>query len=196
METLSKKILKLWRDPNFSGAFSGLENFRTCLEHEKNIKVSRSTLLQILNQDRNYILEMRKVPKKIQRRPMNVHGVGILWQSDIGQLFEYDTYTAFLLCVDIYSRRIFCEKLKTKSKEEIQKAFKKIFNEASLRPERIETDQGSEFVSNQAFFEQEKIYFKVKTGANKARYAKKKSQMPLTNYKFCLLVLQNMEFCW
>ncbi len=139
-----KKILELWRDPNFSGAYSGLANFQTCLEHEKNIKISRNDLLQILKRDRDYVLEMRKVPKIVSRRKMNIHGYGQLFQSDVAFLFEHNNFIGFLLCIDIYSRRIFCQKIKSKSKEEIQKAFKKIFDEAGVRPEKLETDQVSE----------------------------------------------------
>ncbi len=163
------KILELWRDPSFSGAFSGLANFQTCLEHEKNIHISRNNLLKILKKDRDYVLEMRKVPKKIKRRSMNTHGYGSTWQCDLGQLFEHNEFTSFLLCIDIYSRRIFCRKLKTKSKLEVQKAFKSIFTEANIRPEKLESDKGSEFTSNKPFFKNQNIYFKVKGGANKAR---------------------------
>ena len=165
----NKKILELWRDPKFSGAYAGLATFQTCLEHEKNISISRNELLKILRTDRDYVLEMRKIPKAIKRRPMNIHGVGILWQADLGQLFEHDGYTGFLLCIDIYSRRIFCEKLKTKTKRDVEEAFKNIFKQASLCPEKLETDMGAEFQSNRSFFEKKNIYLKVKTGANKAR---------------------------
>ncbi len=167
--TNEQQILQLWRDPNFSGAYSGLANFQTCLQHEKNIEISRNNLLKIMMKDRNFLLEMRKIPKKIKRRSMNVHGVGIVWQADLAQLFEYNDFTGFLLCIDVYSRRIFCQKIKTKSKLQIQRAFQTIFKEASLRPEKLESDQGSEFVSNRQFFEKENIFLKVKTGANKAR---------------------------
>ena len=171
MLPLSKQneILELWRDPNFSGSYSGLANFQSCLQNEKNIYLSRNELLQILKKDRNYVLEMRKVPKVIERRGMNIHGYGNLFQADVGILFEHDNYIGFLLCIDVYSRRIFCEKLKSRTKEEVQKAFKNIFLEAAVKPEKIETDAGGEFVGNKLFFEKEKIFFKIKTGANKAR---------------------------
>ncbi len=155
-----KNILQLWRNPLFSGAYSGLDNFRTCLKHEKNIDISRNNLLKILMKDRNYVLEMRKVPKKIKRRSMNLHGYGCLWQADVAQMFEHNHYTGFLLCIDVYSRRLFCHKLKSKSKKDIQNAFKDIFFLAQVRPEKLETDQGSEFVSNKPFFKEEKIFLK------------------------------------
>ncbi len=165
-----EKIEELWRDPKFPGSFSGLENFRNSLKYEKNIIVSRKALYNILSKDRNYILEMRKVKKRFKRRAMNIHGFGILWQADLGQLFEYNNFVFFLLCIDVFSRRIFCRPLKSKRPKEVQEAFKAIFVEANIRPEKLETDAGVEFVNNKQFFEREKIFLKIKIGANKARY--------------------------
>ncbi len=163
------KIMQLWRNPNFSGSYSGLANFQTCLKNEKNIDISRNKLLTILNKDRDYALEMRKVTRKINRRPMNIHGYGNLFQADLGQLYTFSNFTYFLLCIDVYSRRIFCRKLMSKKANEVQKAFKSIFLEANVSPEKLETDQGPEFTSLKTFFASENIFFKIKIGANKAR---------------------------
>ncbi len=73
-----EKIRKLWRDPKFHGAFSGIANFQAALKFEKNIDIPKSKLFHILKQDRNYVLEMRKIKKVIKRRTMNVHGYGVL----------------------------------------------------------------------------------------------------------------------
>ncbi len=101
-----QQILSLWRDPNFSGAYSGLGNFQACLQHEKNIKVSSNDLLKIMSKDRNYVLEMRKIPKKIQRRPMNIHGYGSVWQILLSYLSTMDIYTFYSVLIfiqDVYS---------------------------------------------------------------------------------------------
>ncbi len=163
-----EEIRKLWRDPRFSGCYSGLDNFQSSLKHEKKVTISKADLFDILKQDRNYILEMRKIKKKFPRRQMRVHGYGNVWQADIGQMFQYQKWNGFLLCIDIFSRRIFARKLTSKRALEVSKAFTSIFKEANIRPEKIETDQGSEF--SHEFFRKNDIYFKVKVGANKARY--------------------------
>ncbi len=165
----SDKIRQLWRDPKFSGSFSGLVNFQTALKFEKNINISRKKLYDILSKDRNYLLEMRKIKKRIKRRPMNIHGYCVLWQCDIGQLFRHGEYSAFLLCVDVFSKRLFCRPLKSKKAENVEKAFTSIFLEAGMKPEKIETDQGSEFQNERQFFKKQKIFFKIKIGINKAR---------------------------
>ncbi len=163
------EIQRLWRDPKFSGSFSGISNFKTALQFEKNIVVSKKDIYDILKKDRNFLLEMRKIRKRIPRRSMNVHGYGILFQSDLGQLFPFNGYVYFLLCVDIFSRKLFCRPLKSKRAEEVEKAFKSIFIEANLKPQQLETDKGSEFHNNRNFFEKNNIYLKIKVGANKAR---------------------------
>ena len=61
------KIRQLWRDPKFAGSFSGLENFKLLLKLDKDIDISREKLYNILKKDRNYILEMRKIKKKIDK---------------------------------------------------------------------------------------------------------------------------------
>ncbi len=71
------EIRRLWRDPKFSGSFSGLANFQLLLKLDKGIDISREKLFNILKEDRNYILEMRKIKKITTRRQMNIHGYGV-----------------------------------------------------------------------------------------------------------------------
>ena len=172
-----EKIRQLWRDPKFSGCFSGVRNFQASLGLEKNIHYSTSELFNILREDPDFVAEMRQVRKRFPRRPIMVHGVGRLWQGDLGIMFEYDNYVGFLLCVDVFSRALFCEMLKGKDAETVRTAFKKIFKKAGLKPDVLETDKGSEFIGNKRFFEAEEIYFKVKTGRHKAAFAEKGIQI-------------------
>ncbi len=164
------ELQKLWRDPKFSGSFSGISNFQSALKFEKNINLSKNQIYAMLKTDRNFVLEMSKIKKRIPRRPMNVHGYGILWQADLGQLFPFKKFIYFLLCIDIFSRKIFCRPLESKRAVEVEKAFNSIFTEANIKPEKIETDSGSEFHNNRNFFEEHNIFLKIKVGANKARY--------------------------
>ncbi len=84
-------------------------------------------------------------------------------------MFAVGNYSYFLLCIDIFSRRIFCAKLRSKRAQEVEHAFERIFAEAGIKPEKIESDQGAEFRNNRGFFEKNKIFWKLKIGANKAR---------------------------
>ncbi len=166
-----EKLISLWKDPNFCGSFSGLNNFHAALAAAENIHIPKEKLFSILRQDPDILLETKKRLKKIPRRHMILHGVGILWQADLGQLYQFNDKQYFLLCIDVFSRQIFCEALEHKTAVEVKKAFKKIFERAMMKPEKLETDQGKEFTSNRAFFKKEKIFFKIKIGRNKASFA-------------------------
>ncbi len=170
-EGLKEKIRKLWRTPSFHGSFTGLTNFHIALK-EKNIYLSKERLFHIMSEDQDFILETKKRRKKLIRRKMIVHGFGRLWQADIGEMVPTDDgYKSFLCCVDIFSRNIYCRPLKSKTAANVQKKFSEIFAEVYLKPEKIETDRGMEFVGSKAFFKKQKIFFKTKTGANKAAFA-------------------------
>ena len=168
---IKQKILELWRTPSFSASFGGISNLQLALKLEKHIDISRQQLLDIMHSDPNFVLETRKIAKKIPRRKMNVHGFCATWQADLAFMFRENNFIGFLLCIDIFSRRIFCKTIKSKSSQEIELAFKKIFSQCNDKPDVLETDRGSEFVANKSFFKEQNIYFKYKTGKNKASFA-------------------------
>ncbi len=170
-EATKQKILKLWRTPEFPGSYLGLSNFRLALKLDKNIDISRHELRKIMQTDEDFLLETRKIKKTFPRRPMNTHGFCATWQSDLAFMFPYQNFIGFLICIDIFSRQIFCQSLKSKSSQAVQKAFKIIFQKCGDKPDVLETDQGSEYVGNKEFFKKEKIYLKWKIGLNKASFA-------------------------
>ncbi len=165
------KILQLWRTPSFSASFGGISNFQIALKLEKHIDISRKDLLDIMHSDPNFILETKKNKKNFLRRKMNVHGFCATWQADLGIMFPINNFIGFLLCIDIFSRRIFCKMIKSKKPKEIRKAFQKIFLLCQDKPDILETDRGVEFTNNENFFKEKNIFFKCKTGRNKASFA-------------------------
>ncbi len=169
-------IKKLWKDTKFCGAFSGITNFQSCLEMEKGVRLSKNKLFSILRKDPDFLIESRKVRKRFPRRRLLVHGVGQVWQADLAIMYSYRRYIGFLLCIDLFSRKIFCRSIRKKNQSSIKKAFEDIFDEAQLVPAKLETDQGQEFLSNKNFFENKNIYFKIKTGAHKAAFAERAIQ--------------------
>ncbi len=164
-------IRALWRNPNFSGSFTGLSNFATALATEKKIHISRTRLFGIMEQDQDFILETKRKRKRFPRRKLTVHGFSTVWQSDIADMFEHNGYKAFLCCIDLFSRNIYCELLTSKRAEEVQQKFKKIFKKVNTKPDTLESDRGSEFVGSKSFFKKQNIFFKYKVGRNKASFA-------------------------
>ncbi len=167
---LAKKIRLLWRTPSFPGSFSGLSNFALALKG-KNIQLTKHEVFDIMKTDQDFILETKKKRKRFQRRKLMVHGFGNIWQADIGDMIPFRGYKSFLCCVDLFSRNIYCKKLKSKTATAVKNKFQQIFNEVGFAPEKLETDRGSEFIGNRLFFKERNVFFKTKTGANKAAFA-------------------------
>lgn len=81
-------------------------------------------------------------------------------------------FNYFLLLTDCFSLKIWCEPIKNKEAQTVQKAFEKIFDEIQFPITEIQTDAGGEFKGNQKWFKSKKILFKVKTGTkNKANFS-------------------------
>ncbi len=176
-KTLNEQdIRKLWKEPKFCGAFSGINNFQACLKMEKGIHMSKNKLFQILRKDPDFLIESRRVYKTFPRRRLVVHGVGQVWQADLAMMFRFNKFIGFLLCIDLFSRKIFCRTIRKKNQPTVKKAFESIFEEAQLVPAKLETDQGQEFLSNKPFFQEKNIFFKIKTGAHKAAFAERAIQ--------------------
>ncbi len=127
MAVSDENLIALWKDPKFSGSYSGISNFRAALAIEKNIHVSKTRLFKVFRTDPDLLLETKKRLKKIPRRTMKIHGVGLLWQSDLAEMHEVNGERYFLLCIDVFSHEIYCEPLKSKKAAEVQTAFKNIF---------------------------------------------------------------------
>lgn len=163
-------IIALWRDPKFVGSFSGIATFQDALKHEKNIIINYHDLFEIMRHEPDFITTTQPI-RKFPRRTWDIHGYGTVWQADLAQMPDDQGAKYFLLCIDLFSQKIFCEALKFKTAVDVKNAFLKIFKDAKIVPDKLETDQGSEFLGNRKFFKETKIFFKIKTGQNKASYA-------------------------
>ena len=75
------------------------------------------------------------------------------WQADLCDMTsrakDNDGYTFLLTVIDCFSRFAWVEPLPNKSGVEILKAFKRILALSHRKPQRLQTDKGSEFLNTQ-----------------------------------------------
>jgi hypothetical protein len=166
---ISDLVKKLWDDPNFSASYTGSTSMQIALKLERNLDLSLGRLQSILSDMPTYVFHVSS-RRRFKRRATFVHGVGKLWQADLAEMFEFDGYKYFLCVVDVFSRKIFTFALKNKEAPTVADAFNRIFKEAGTC-EKLETDQGSEFIGNKTFFKDHKVFWKAKRGLNKASFA-------------------------
>jgi hypothetical protein len=163
-----EEILRLWKDPHFSGAFRGVKTFQTCLKLEKDIDISERRLYKILKLEPIFLIH-QKSPSNLKRRHLNLNNYGELVFGDIAYMYDFNGFKYFLLLVDGFSSKIFVRPLKTKDSAIVAKALEDIFEEFNSQIYVFETDRGSEFKGPcKALFKKWSIVYKVKFGANKA----------------------------
>ena len=74
-EETIQKLLKLYKDPNFSGSFSSFSIFKNALISEKNIKVPNSYIFEMYKRIPQFIAQKRRTKPKLYRTYM-VHDGG------------------------------------------------------------------------------------------------------------------------
>lgn len=164
-------ILNLWHDNTWKGSFTGIRTFQTLLKTDKNIDISEAKLYNILKQDSLYLKHL-KPQRKLKRRSYNLNYYGELVQADLAYMFNTNGYQYFLVVIDCFSLKVFCEPLKTKTSDEVLKAFLKTLKKFKFKQiNKIEVDQGQEFSKVKQYCEKNHIIFKLKFGSNKASFA-------------------------
>ena len=165
-----ESLLKLWRDPSFSGSYRGIKTFQILLKTDKNIDVTEKHLYQVVKNDPIFLIHQRPI-RNFDRRSYDVRYYGETVQADLAFMFPYNNFQYFLLVVDCFSLKIFAQPLKTKSSPVTGEAFENIFEAFDAPIHVLETDRGKEFIGCKKLFKKHNIYYKSKFGQNKANYA-------------------------
>lgn len=132
----------------WSGAYSGLSGFMKNRKFKDKEKVE-----QELKQLNSYALH-KPAKKKFARRPILVNFINEIWTADLAQLSTSRAkanlnYGYILVVVDVFSKKLHCEMVKTKGSHDMINAFKKIIKRAGATCMLLLTDRGTEFLSSE-----------------------------------------------
>ena len=151
-------IKKMYKQTSFSGSFSGIQSLQRAIWADKGLHISQRLIQKAVNevclkrqlhaaasdnvpfQIPSYVQHLRP----IRRFPRAHYSVSSLWQlvqADLAFMHDYNGYKAFLLLIDCFSHRIFTRALKTKSKDEVLKAFLSIIEEGKMEIVVLQTDR-------------------------------------------------------
>ena len=164
-EDVRKHIEALWMDPQFHGSFSGATTFKRALKSE-GYNLSYPQVTSILYSIPAYIDRVRRL-KLYKTRPFRVTGTNDTWQCDIAVMPQIKLFVGFLLCIDIFSLRVYTQPIAGHTKTNIKNAFAKIFKRNNnVSPHTMQSDQ--EFISQREYFNERNIYLRFIYGRNKA----------------------------
>ncbi|KAL3113851.1 hypothetical protein niasHT_011526 [Heterodera trifolii] len=120
-------------------------------------KINRTDVQNYLATQRTYTLH-RQAKRRYRRLPTLAPGLHTEWQADLAIFDRLVTqnrgYSYLLVCIDILSRQVFVEPVKTKTSVNMIRAFGRIFKRSKYIPWKVLTDQGKEFTARavQQFF--------------------------------------------
>ena len=170
MALSDSEIIQLYHDPEFPGSFSGARTFQMFLKTDKNVDLPIPKIYSLLKQIPLYIMNQKRI-RKFPRRKYVVTSFGQVKQADLGEMLPFNKFRYFLLLVDLFSRHMYVEPLRRKTTQVVRAAFENIFKELKSPIVKLETDQGTEFISQANWLKEKKIVFKKKIGIHKASEA-------------------------
>jgi len=181
MKTTEEEYLnKIYFDPKFSGSFTGPDKLYRFVKKEGTFQISLKDIKKWLQSEEIYTTN-RIVNRKIKRRKVIAPFIDYMWDADTASLRDYakdnDGMGYFVLVIDIMSRYVWTQAVKTPSGNEIKKVFQNILK-SGRKCVNLRTDQGTEF-SNKTmspYLKKNKINHFVTQNEVKASYAERSIQ--------------------
>jgi hypothetical protein len=140
---------EVYTDPRQPGSFSGAAKLKKGLKKAKDVDVNLKTVEKWLTKKDTYT-KYRPARRNFKRNPVIAAHIDAQWQGDLAEVGnlarENDDVRYLLVLIDVVSKYIWVEPLKTKTGEEVFSGFRKIFESTGRMPLKLQTDQGKEFL--------------------------------------------------
>ena len=93
----------------------------------------------------------KPITRNFRKRRVISYGVDKIWAADLVEMLQYSKWNKgikyLLTVVDVFSKYGWIVPLKDKKTESVSLAFDCIFKKSKRKPEKLWTDNGSEFIS-------------------------------------------------
>lgn len=162
---------------DWPGSFAGPSKLKQILK-ENGYDVKYDDILQWTQNQNAYSL-LKPVRYRFKRNRVITTGIDNLWDGDLADVqnikIHNDGYSYLLLLIDVFSRYIWIEPVKSKSKNDMYRAFTELFARTERRPSKLRTDKGTEFTNKTVKLYLKSIGIKWYTTKNetKANYAER-----------------------
>ena len=144
---MNEYLESLYFNPSLPGALTGSEQLYQAVKKEGKFKIGRNRIKRWLKNREEYSLQS-DIKRKFPRRKIVVSGVDVEWGVDLASvenITEFNDKVKFLpFAVDVFSRYLHIEPLKSKQAKEVVNGFDKILK-AGRNVETVYSDKGAEF---------------------------------------------------
>ena len=170
-------LREIYYNPSAPSAYSGLDKiYQTIVEKGNELNLTKSQVKHWL-ESQNVFTQFKPVKRKFKRDIVYVENPLDQFDIDLLDLHTYakdnDGYQYILVAIDIFSRFVWTEKMKTRKCNETVQNFQKIINKAM--PKIIRSDKGSEFhcTSFKELLKANNIHHLITANEVKANYAER-----------------------
>jgi len=133
-------------DNNNNAIGKGINQFYKLLSN-KYIGITRDICEEFLKQQPDYQL-LKPANHRVNKPIISKYPNG-LWSIDLIDMSKYvgynTSYNWIFTCVDVFSRKVWLEKMTTKTAIKTRDAFKRIIERAGISPNNVLSDNGGEF---------------------------------------------------
>ena len=149
MESNNEKLKEIYFDPKSPGSFGSVKKLYSVAKKViPNLKL-KDVEKWMFDQD-SYTL-FRQSKKRFPRLPILVDKVDEQWQADLMDMSwvakQNENNKYILVIIDCLSRYAWATPVKDKSAKTMIEAFKVIIKSSERKPDKLQTDQGKEFVN-------------------------------------------------
>lgn len=128
------------------GVGKGVINFYKLITN-KYINITRDDAREFLKRQANY--QMTRSITHRTNKPIVAEAPNLIWAIDLVDVSNYkgnnEQFAYIFVCIDVFSRKVWIEKMRLKGAEQTTKALKAIIDRAGIKPNTIMSDNGTEF---------------------------------------------------
>ena len=140
-------LASVYYDPKRSGGFGGVDRLYKDVKKEGKFNIGRTKIKEWLMKQDAYTLH-KPIRRHFKRNRVIVGDIDQQWEMDLADMQSIqkfnDGYRYLLACIDVFSKYAWVVPLKNKKGPSLVGAFK-IILASGRKPEKIITDQGTEF---------------------------------------------------
>ncbi|XP_025162982.1 uncharacterized protein LOC112590499 [Harpegnathos saltator] len=155
-------LAKFYYDPAHYAGYSTIKN----LSRAAGPSSTHEEIIRWLQAQNAYIFH-RPTRHKFPRLHYNVTNIDDLWEVDLVELANlrnYEGYYYLLTIIDVFSKFVWVEPIRSKTSASVTEAFRHVFSRSSGRvPVWLQSDKGKEFIGQafQKFLKEKSISFRT-----------------------------------
>lgn len=178
MEKKKEEYLNnIYYNPVSPASFSGEQKLHSFVKEEGKMQISLKEIKKWI-QSQEVHTTNRLARRKVNRRKVIVPYIDYMWDIDTASFLDYKkenkNFGYFILAIDVFSRFIWTEAVKTASAQQTKLALQRIFQKGRT-PSKMRSDKGNEFSNKlvQAYLKTKGIEHFVTQNEVKANYAER-----------------------